>query len=237
MSLFKVMRFVSVFVLAVAVVLSAASMKAAEAGTPEVTVKVNDGVPLKDETIKLSEDGRSLILEDGTCLKVNLNDAVILNDKEAEAGTPEVTVKVNDGVPLKDETIKLSEDGRSLILKDGTCLKVNLYDADILKDAKADEKVNAKAVLPISGSISAQQYKTWGFYFPAGAQSNFYSTWSPSSSTVLVGIVNSSGDWQWYNTYTGGCNVTATFNTSGTYYWVMWNLESSSITYSGSITY
>ena len=44
MLLSKAMRFISVFVLAVAVVLSTVSVKAAEAGTPDVTVTVNDGV-------------------------------------------------------------------------------------------------------------------------------------------------------------------------------------------------
>lgn len=44
-------------------------------------------------------------------------------------------MKVLDGVPLNDGTIKLSEDGRCLILEDGRRLHVNLNDADIVKSA------------------------------------------------------------------------------------------------------
>ena len=82
MSLSKAMSVVSVFVIAAAMVLSAVSVKPAEAGTPKVTVKVNDGVPIKGGTIKkVSEDGRYLILEDGRRLQVNLNDAVIVSGR------------------------------------------------------------------------------------------------------------------------------------------------------------
>lgn len=158
--------------------------------------------------------------------------AVSVKPAEA-AGTPEVTVKVNDGVPLKDGTIKVSEDGRSLILEDGTRLEVNLKNAEKIADATAGEK----ATYPISGSMAPSQGQSWSLYRAAGSQSTFSSTWSPSSSQVLVGIANSSGTLLWYNYYTGGCSVTATFNTSGTYYWVMINYSSNTITYSGSITY
>ncbi len=199
----KIMRFVSIFVLAVALLFPAILAEPALAESPEI-----------------SKSSFSSIIE-GT-----INSLPVLTQG------PVGIVEIEDNLPIKEGNLNdISPYLPALPIRNSANLQL------IEKNDKTpDIEVNIRATYPISGSIAPNKGKYWQIYRTAGSQSTFSCQWSPSVS-IPVGIIDDSGNWLGGGYYAGRCTLTATFNQSGNYSWVLLNNSSSTITYNGSITY
>lgn len=199
----KIMRFVSIFVLAVALLFPAILAEPALAESPEI-----------------SKSSFSSIIE-GT-----INSLPVLT--QGAVGI----VEIEDNLPIKEGNLNdISPYLPALPIRNSANLQL------IEKNDKTpDIEVNIRATYPISGSIAPNKGKYWQIYRTAGSQSTFSCQWSPSVS-IPVGIIDDSGNWLGGGYYAGRCTLTATFNQSGNYSWVLLNNSSSTITYNGSITY
>ncbi len=102
--------------------------------------------------------------------------------------------------------------------------------------SKVDE-VAPLATYPVSGTLDPNQCHLYGpWYFEQGETARIRLTWSPGSSTLLVGMCDLSGHC-WGREVTGGsCDVTLVCQVSGQYYISICNEGPETIEYSGYIT-
>jgi hypothetical protein len=233
----KIMRFVSIFVLAVALLFPAILAEPALAESPEISKSsfssiiegtINSLPVLTQGPVGIVEIEDNLPIKEG-----NLNDiSPYLPALTGLAQGAVGIVEIEDNLPIKEGNLNdISPYLPALPIRNSANLQL------IEKNDKTpDIEVNIRATYPISGSIAPNKGKYWQIYRTAGSQSTFSCQWSPSVS-IPVGIIDDSGNWLGGGYYAGRCTLTATFNQSGNYSWVLLNNSSSTITYNGSITY
>jgi hypothetical protein len=248
----KTMRFVSIFVLAVALLFPAICAEPALA----VSSDVSSGSLIKLKTINLSGDGQ--LSSDGG-LTLNLSKLKNLPVQKVKSGIVDI-VEVDE--QIRKEKISLADlkfPSKPVLgivdvvevdeqIREGTISLADLkfplkpvLESGIVTvsegaTAEQVDQISVSSTYPISGTLVPNDGDAYRFYRTAGSQSVLRCGWSPAVS-AMVGIADTNGNVIWSNHYTGNCTLTATFNQSGYYHWFIYNDSSSTIRYNGSFTY
>ena len=242
----KTMRFVSIFVLALALLFPAICAEPALAASSDVS----NGSLIKLKIIGLSGDGQ-LSSDGGLTLglsnqkiKSGIVDVVevdqqICKEKISLADLkfpPKPVLGIVDVIEvdeqIREETISLAD--LKFPLK--PVLESGIVTVSEGAAAEQVDQISVSSTYPISGTLVPNDGDAYRFYGTAGSQSVLRCGWSPAVS-IMVGIADANGNIIWSNHYTGSCTLTATFYQSGYYYWFIYNDSSSTISYNGSFTY
>jgi hypothetical protein len=246
------MRFVSILVLAVALLFPAIFAEPALAASSDVS----SGSLIKLKTIDLFGDGQ--LLSDGGLtldlsklknlpvqgVKSRIVDVVEVDEQIRKEKISPADLKFSSKPVLGivevvevdeqicEETINLTDlkfppkpvsESGSVTVSEGAT-------------AKQVDQISVSSTYPISGTLVPNDGDAYRFYRTADSQSVLRCGWTPAVS-VMIGIADANGNVIWSNHYTGNCTLAATFSQSGYYYWFIYNDSSSTIRYNGSFTY
>ena len=169
--------------------------------------------------------------------------AASVSDKEVPTAVPVSGISVTEKVEVDTQldspvSVEKSVCNNGVIPLDEAATKQMAVPDKIQSLGPQVEEVGPLATYEISGTLDPNQCDCYGpWYFSPGETVTISISWTPTSSTVDVGILSASSGIYYYVPCTGGgCSHTFVVNVGGYYYPCICNEGPDTIHYNGYLT-